>query len=111
MRTWGGVRGIRGEIPLLDGGYITRPEFARYDDHSQWVVENHGVEPDIVVDNTPDQVMEGHDPQLEKAIEVVMKEMQEHPQKLPPVRPICPRIRRTSSTGARRRTPDPGLGL
>jgi tricorn protease len=90
MRTWGGVRGIRGEIPLLDGGYITRPEFARYGLDSEWVVENHGVDPDIVVDNTPDQVMSGHDPQLEKAIEVVMKEINEHPQKLPPRPPDLP---------------------
>jgi tricorn protease len=42
------------------------------------------VQPDIVVDNRPDQVMAGHDPQLEKAIEIAMKEIQEHPKKLPP---------------------------
>jgi len=90
MRTWGGVRGIRGEIPLMDGGYITRPEFALYDLNSQWLIENHGVEPDIVVDNLPSEVMAGHDPQLEKAIEVVMKDIQEHPRKLPPVPPDLP---------------------
>ncbi len=89
-RTWGGVRGIRGYIPLMDGGYITRPEFARYNDQSQWVVENHGVDPDIVVDNTPDQVMKGHDPQLEKAIEVVMQQINEHPPKLPARPPDLP---------------------
>jgi tricorn protease len=84
MRTWGGVRGIRGEIPLMDGGYVTRPEFSLYGLDSHWLIENHGVQPDIVVDNTPDQVMAGHDPQLEKTIEIVMKEMQDHPKKLPP---------------------------
>ena len=84
MRTWGGVRGIRGFVPLLDGGYITRPEFSVYGLDSKWVVENYGVAPDIEVDNTPDLVMKGHDPQLEKAIEVVMKEIMEHPKKLPP---------------------------
>ena len=89
-RTWGGVRGIRGYIPLMDGGYITRPEFARYNDQSQWVVENHGVDPDIVVDNTPDQVMKGHDPQLEKAIEVVMQQINAHPPKLPARPPDLP---------------------
>src|SRR5207244_9497349 len=83
-RTWGGVRGIRGGIPLMDGGYITRPEFSLYGLQSQWLIENRGVEPDIVVDNRPDQVMAGHDPQLEKAIELVMKEIREHPKKLPP---------------------------
>jgi tricorn protease len=54
------------------------------------VVENHGVDPDIVVDNLPDQVMAGHDPQLEKAIEVVTKAMQEHPMTLPPRPPDLP---------------------
>jgi tricorn protease len=90
MRTWGGVRGIRGEIPLLDGGYITRPEFARYGLNSEWVVENHGVDPDIMVDNTPDQVMKGHDPQLEKAIEVVMKAIHDNPPGLPSRPPDLP---------------------
>ena len=90
MRTWGGVRGIRGEIPLMDGGYVTRPEFSLYGLDSQWLIENHGVQPDIVVDNTPDQVMAGHDPQLEKAIDIVMKEIQEHPKKLPPNPPDLP---------------------
>jgi tricorn protease len=84
MRTWGGVRGIRGYIPLLDGGYVTRPEFSLYGLDSQWLIENRGVQPDIIVDNRPDQVMAGHDPQLEKAIEIAMKEIQEHPKKLPP---------------------------
>lgn len=84
MRTWGGVRGIRGEIPLLDGGYITRPEFAVYNMDSTWAVENHGVDPDIVVDNPPDQVMKGRDPQLEKAIDWVLNDIKEHPKKLPP---------------------------
>ena len=89
-RTWGGVRGIRGFIPLMDGGYITRPEFSRYDLNSQWVVENHGVQPDIVVENRPEQVVKGQDPQLEKAIEVVMKDIQAHPKKLPPRPPDLP---------------------
>jgi len=83
-RTWGGVRGIRGEIPLMDGGYITRPEFSLYGLDSQWLIENKGVAPDIEVDNRPDLVMQGHDPQLEKAIELVMQEIQAHPKKLPP---------------------------
>lgn len=90
MRTWGGVRGIRGEIPLMDGGYITRPEFSLYSNEGQWIIENHGVQPDIVVDNTPDKVMEGHDPQLEAAIDWVLKDMKEHPKKLPPRPPDLP---------------------
>ena len=89
-RTWGGVRGIRGYTNLIDGGYITRPEFARYDLQSKWVVENRGVQPDIVVENRPEQVVKGQDPQLDKAIELVMKEMQANPKKLAPRPPDLP---------------------
>ncbi len=89
-RTWGGVRGIRGYVPLMDGGYVTRPEFSVYGLKSEWVVENRGVEPDIEVDNRPDLVMAGHDPQIEKAIELVMQEIMEHPMKLPPRPPDLP---------------------
>ena len=89
-RTWGGVRGIRGDVSLFDGGYITRPEFARYDLNSQWVVENKGVQPDVVVENRPEQVVKGQDPQLEKAIELVLKDMQANPKKLAPRPPDLP---------------------
>jgi tricorn protease len=89
-RTWGGVRGIRGDIPLIDGGYITRPEFSLYGLDSKWLIENRGVAPDIEIDNRPDLVREGHDPQLEKAIDLVMKEIQEHPKKLPARPPDLP---------------------
>jgi tricorn protease len=89
-RTWGGVRGIRGEIPLVDGGYITRPEFSLYNLDSQWVIENHGVDPDIVVDNRPELVVKGEDPQLERAIEEVMKAIKENPRTLPPRPPELP---------------------
>jgi len=89
-RTWGGVRGIRGNITLMDGGYITRPEFAAYDLNSKWMVENKGVQPDIVVENRPDLVVQGQDPQLEKAIELVMKEIQANPKKLAPRPPDLP---------------------
>ncbi|HTU34439.1 MAG TPA: PDZ domain-containing protein, partial [Candidatus Acidoferrum sp.] len=89
-RTWGGVRGIRGEIPLMDGGYITRPEFALYGLNSQWIVENHGVQPDIVVENTPDKTTGGHDPQLERTVDILMKEIREHPKTLPHRPPDLP---------------------
>jgi tricorn protease len=89
-RTWGGVRGIRGNIPLIDGGFITRPEGARYGLDSKWIIENRGVQPDIVVENRPDQVVKGQDAQLEKAIELVMKEIQANPKKLPPRPPDLP---------------------
>ncbi len=89
-RTWGGVRGIRGNFPLLDGGYITRPEFARYDLNSKWIIENHGVQPDIVIENRPEQVVSGKDPQLDRAVQEVLKMMQENPKKLPPRPPDLP---------------------
>jgi tricorn protease len=89
-RTWGGVRGIRGMMPLMDGGYISRPEFAFYGVDSHWVIENRGVEPDVVVDNPPDVVVKGQDPQLEKAIEMLMQEINANPKKLPPRPPDLP---------------------
>ena len=82
-RTWGGVRGIRGYWPLMDGGYITIPEESMYDTKSAWIVENVGVEPDIKVDNPPGAVMSGKDPQLQTAVQVLMKKIKAHPVKLP----------------------------
>ncbi len=89
-RTWGGVRGIRGEIPLIDGGYITRPEFSLYGLDSKWLIENRGVAPDVEVDNRPDEVLAGRDPQLETAIKMVTEEINKHPRKLPPRPPDLP---------------------
>jgi tricorn protease len=83
-RTWGGVRGIRGEWPLLDGGYITIPEEAMYGLDSQWVLENHGVEPDMTVDDSPADWQAGHDLQLEAGINYLLGELKEHPGGLPP---------------------------
>ena len=89
-RTWGGVRGIRGNIPLMDGGYITRPEFSLYGMDSKWIIENHGVQPDIVVENRPEEVVKGKDPQLERSIQEVMKLIQQNPKKLPARPPDIP---------------------
>ena len=89
-RTWGGVRGIRGMMPLIDGGSVSRPEFSVYGLDSKWVVENHGVEPDIVVDDRPDDVVHGKDAQLDRAIQEVMKQIEAHPESLPPRPPDLP---------------------
>ena len=87
-RTWGGVVGIRGTLPLLDGGFLNRPEFSRYDTEGKsWVIEGVGVEPDIFVDNDPAREYSGIDDQLNKAIEVIKEEMKKNPQKLPPPPP------------------------
>ncbi|HVP06775.1 MAG TPA: PDZ domain-containing protein, partial [Candidatus Acidoferrum sp.] len=83
-RTWGGVVGIRGFDPLLDGGYYTVPEFSMYSLKGQWVVENTGVVPDVTVDNLPDRTAKGIDDQLDKAIEYLTKKLQEDPKTLPP---------------------------
>ena len=89
-RTWGGVRGIRGQMPLMDGGYITRPEFSIYGMDSKWLIENRGVQPDIVVDNPPDEVLKGKDAQLEKAVQILMDEIKANPKKLPARPPDLP---------------------
>lgn len=86
-RTWGGVIGIRGTLPLTDGGYLNKPEFATYGLEGKWIIEGHGVEPDIFVDNDPAKEFEGIDQQLEKAIEIILEELKTKEQKLPPVPP------------------------
>ena len=85
-RTWGGVVGIRGSLPLLDGGYLNKPEFSRYDlDGKQWIIEGVGVEPDIYVDNDPAQEYAGIDQQLDKAIEVILEELRTKEKTIPPL--------------------------
>jgi tricorn protease len=87
-RTWGGVVGIRGTLPLLDGGLLSKPEFARYAlDGRSWVIEGHGVDPDIVVDNDPAKEFAGEDQQLNKAIEVILEELKTKEKSLPKVPP------------------------
>jgi tricorn protease len=87
-RSWGGVVGIRGTLPLLDGGFLNRPEFSRYDvEGREWIMEGHGVDPDIVVDNDPAREFSGIDDQLNKAIELVREALQKNPVKLPPQPP------------------------
>ena len=83
-RSWGGVRGIRGEWSLLDGGYITIPEDALYGLDSQWVLENRGVEPDMPVDDSPADWAAGHDVQLEAGVSYLVEELKKHPGGLPP---------------------------
>lgn len=83
-RTWGGVVGIRGFRPLADGGYATVSEFTTYSLDSKWIMENHGVDPDIEVDNLPDRAAKGYDDQLDKAIEYIAKQVKEQPVVLPP---------------------------
>jgi tricorn protease len=78
-KTWGGLVGIGGYPELLDGGRVTAPRAAIYGLNGEWEVENHGIAPDVEVDLEPAAWRQGHDAQLEKAIEVVMQQLKEHP--------------------------------
>ena len=88
QRTWGGVVGIRGSLPFIDGGSLQKPEFANYDfATNQWAIEGVGVEPDIEVVNDPAKEYAGEDEQLNKAIEVILEELKNWPEKLPEIPP------------------------
>lgn len=89
-RTWGGVRGIRGEWKLADGGYITIPEVSVYGLDSQWVIENQGVAPDIEVDDEPGDVLADRDVQLQTAVDLLMQKIKAAPKTLPPTPALLP---------------------
>jgi len=78
-RTWGGLVGIYGYPPLMDGGFVTAPRVAFFSTDGQWEVENHGVQPDVQVDFDPHAWREGHDPQLEKAVELTLQQLEKNP--------------------------------
>ncbi|MDR0825140.1 MAG: PDZ domain-containing protein [Prevotella sp.] len=84
-RTWGGIIGISGSMPFIDGTDIRVPMFTSYDYKTgQWIIENHGVDPDILIDNDPVKEWGGEDQQLDKAIEEIMKDLKNR-QPLTPV--------------------------
>ena len=77
-RTWGGIIGISGPLPYMDGTDIRVPFFTSYDPKTgNWIIENHGVDPDILIDNDPIKEWNGEDQQLDRAIEEVMKQLKE----------------------------------
>ncbi len=82
-RTWGGLVGIGGYPSLLDGGGVTAPRAALYGLQGEWEVENHGIAPDIEVENDPASVAAGHDPQLERAVQVTMEALKKNPVVIP----------------------------
>ncbi|HXK11781.1 MAG TPA: S41 family peptidase [Vicinamibacteria bacterium] len=88
-RSWGGVVGISGRGPLIDGGRVFVPEEGTNDSTGRWVIEGHGVDPDIVVENDPRSVIAGRDPQLERAVDELLKLMDAKPMPLP-TRPADP---------------------
>jgi tricorn protease len=86
-RTWGGLIGLSGNPPLMDGGAVQIPTFRIYDTAGRWVVENEGVPPDIEVIDLPEARIAGGDPSLEKAVEVLLEELAKRPAPPAPPRP------------------------
>ena len=82
-RTWGGLVGIPGTPELMDGGAVTAPSLAVWNPDGEFDVENRGIAPDVEVELDPEQVRQGKDPQLEKAVEVVMAQLRKQPLTLP----------------------------
>jgi tricorn protease len=88
-RTWGGLVGRAGAPNLMDGGYVTAPSSGVWSPDGHWIAENIGVIPDVEVEHDPQLVRQGKDPQLDKAIEIVLDELAKNP--LPkPKRPAYP---------------------
>lgn len=80
-RTWGGLVGISRNAALVDGGYLSVPMFGIYDQTGKWIIEGVGVYPDIEVVDRPDELAKGNDPSVEKAVEVLLEELRQHPRK------------------------------
>jgi tricorn protease len=106
-RTWGGLVGIGGTPNLLDGGSVTAPSFAVYSKEGEWIIENVGVSPDVEVEQTPALIKQGKDPQLEKAVELVMQQIRANPFKHTP-KPAFPdktlkKVTTTTDNGSSRK--------
>ncbi len=95
-RTWGALVGTLGVPPTIDGGGITAPSLAFYDLSGKWAVENEGIAPDVAVEYTPADVIKGHDPQLERAVQEALKLLAQH---APPRVPRPAPIKRVTQTG------------
>ncbi len=83
VRSWGGVVGITNHGMLMDGGVVNVPEFASATAKGEWAIEGHGVDPDIVVENDPKSVIDGHDPQLERGVAELLKKLEQSTPTLP----------------------------
>lgn len=80
-RTWGGLVGISGNARLADGGYISVPMFGIYDQTGEWIIEGIGVSPDIEVVDRPEELAQGYDSGVEKAVETLLEELKKNPRK------------------------------
>ena len=87
-RTWGGLIGMTGAPVLIDGGTVTVPTFGIYDPDGRWIIEGRGVEPDIPVEDDPAKMQGGADPQLDRAIQEVLKSLKSRPAR--PPKPMYP---------------------
>ncbi|MGA9071423.1 MAG: PDZ domain-containing protein [Terracidiphilus sp.] len=97
-RTWGGLVGIGGYPQLLDGGYVTAPRYAIFGLNGDWEVENHGIAPDVPVEDLPKDVAAGHDRQLETGVQMVLDELKAHPVPEFPV-PAAPNYHQNDGLG------------
>jgi tricorn protease len=86
-RTWGGEIWLTASNWLVDKGIATSAEIGVYGPEGQWLIENHGVDPDIVVDNPPHATFLGEDAQLQRAIDYLQEEIRLHPVEVPPAPP------------------------
>ena len=84
MRTWGGEIWLSPNNPVVDNGIATAAQLGVYGPEGKWLIEGHGVDPDIVVDNLPHATFEGKDAQLDKALEVLEEEIRQDPRPAPP---------------------------
>jgi tricorn protease len=99
-RTWGGLVGIGGYPPLIDGGGVTAPRYAIYGLNGDWEVEGHGIKPDVEVEELPKDVAAGHDLQLEKSVQIVLEQLKDHPVPEIPIPPY-PNYHKTDGLGVK----------
>ena len=87
MRTWGGEVWLSSDNVLVDNGIATAAEYGVYGPEGKWLIEGHGVDPDIIVDNLPNETFKGKDAQLEYAIKYLKEEIKKDPVIVPPPPP------------------------
>ena len=87
-RTWGGLVGVSMWLGLIDGGGLSAPDYRIYNPNGKWIVENEGVQPDIVIDLDHAEMARGYDAQLEKGIEVLLRKIKEDPRVWPEHEPF-----------------------
>ncbi|PYR73455.1 MAG: protease, partial [Acidobacteria bacterium] len=96
-RTWGGLIGILGFPPLMDGGFVTAPNIRLFSPGGEWIAENTGIAPDVEVELDPKAVAAGHDPQLERAVAIALDQLQKTPPPAPQ-RPPYPNYQQVPTT-------------